>query len=675
MKVRHCSQISWITLCTFVLLLSACSGGGGSNSGAGGSATAAPTADAGPDQRVVFGTVTVNLDGSRSSDPDGDTLQYAWSFVQRPAGSSAALSDANTPASRFTPDLAGMYRVELAVSDGQYSAVDIVDVDVAANTSPVADAGPDQHMNRGETVTLDGSASRDPDGQPLTYTWTQVANDCPDVTSGAGTLTGARPTFVAPTDICTVAFDLRVNDGLGDSFADRVVVLVLEDKNNALFVNGASGNDGNPGTRASPMRTIQAAIGAAAPTGADLYITAGTFSVRTFTLATGVSLYGGYDLDWQRFVMRGYRSSMLSSDTRAVSGTDVSGLTLDGLSINSADALASGESAYALVLVNATGITLTRNDFNAGHGADGVDGTRGSDGTYNASMDGGAGGSGSCDGAARGVGGAGGAASGTTGANTGGTGGMGGPEGANNGDGGLTGQAPFGSFTPGGAGGTGGNPGLPGSNGWDGANGSAGRSGTPGTGVGTFTGAGYLATNSGGAGTPGLSGAGGGGGGGGGGQGGNFVNDGSGNGGGGGGTGGVGGSGGTGGSSGGGSFGIYLVNATSVTLQDNVINTAGGGSGGDGGPGGIGGPGGRGGPGGSWCTSEIGAGGNGGNGGRGGGGGQGGGGAGGPSVGIAAGNGTQFAVPLADNVINVGAPAAGGAPNGGVGIAVPMHNF
>ena len=181
----------------------------------------APVADAGPDQSVALGGL-VSLSASGSSDPDGDPLQYRWSFQVRPPGSAAVLQGDTTLTPGFRVDAAGTYVVQLVVNDGSVdSALDIA-VITTLNSAPVADAGADQSVAAGDRVTLDGSGSSDADGDLLRFSWRLVS-----VPAGSGA-TLSDPSAVAPTFLVDVAGDyvaeLVVNDGTVDSAPDEVTV-------------------------------------------------------------------------------------------------------------------------------------------------------------------------------------------------------------------------------------------------------------------------------------------------------------------------------------------------------------------------------------------------------------------------------------------------------------------
>jgi hypothetical protein len=94
------------------------------------------------------------------------------------------------------------------------------------NTPPVADAGPDQEVTVGATVQLDGSGSRDPDGDPLNFKWEIIAK--PE--GSVATLSNpriARPTFVADK-VGDYIVKLTVDDGRGGSDTAQVRITAVE---------------------------------------------------------------------------------------------------------------------------------------------------------------------------------------------------------------------------------------------------------------------------------------------------------------------------------------------------------------------------------------------------------------------------------------------------------------
>lgn len=183
----------------------------------------APVANAGTAQNVVVGATTT-LNGSASTDANGDPITYAWSFVSKPASSAAALVNATTVNPTFAPDIAGSYVLRLVVNDGSLSsAASTVTITAStANIAPVANAGAAQNVVTGSTVTLNGAASNDANGDSLTYTWSFVSKPAGSNAALSST-TSVSPTFTAGT-AGSYVLSLVVNDGSLNSTASTVTV-------------------------------------------------------------------------------------------------------------------------------------------------------------------------------------------------------------------------------------------------------------------------------------------------------------------------------------------------------------------------------------------------------------------------------------------------------------------
>ena len=100
---------------------------------------------------------------------DGNPLSFTWSFLSRPATSSASLSDPAAVKPTFNVDAAGTYVLGLIVNDGVLDSPSDTVTITTDNSPPVANAGPNQTVFVAQTVTMDGSQSSDVDGNPLAF--------------------------------------------------------------------------------------------------------------------------------------------------------------------------------------------------------------------------------------------------------------------------------------------------------------------------------------------------------------------------------------------------------------------------------------------------------------------------------------------------------------------------
>ena len=195
----------------------------------------APVADAGPDQVIIVLGTTVQLSGSTSYDPDGDSLIYAWSLSQVPPGSAAVLSNPAAANPTFTADAHGTYIASLMVTDsfGAVSPADSVTVSFT-NVKPVANAGSNQAGSVGQVIQLNGNGSSDANGDPLSYSWSFVSKPASSVAALTNP-TIVNPKFTADV-VGTYIISLVVNDGLVNSDPSTVTATITSRQDQVIQI-------------------------------------------------------------------------------------------------------------------------------------------------------------------------------------------------------------------------------------------------------------------------------------------------------------------------------------------------------------------------------------------------------------------------------------------------------
>ena len=176
-------------------------------------------------------TLTAELKDSLGNPVPGSDIVFEVSGANpQPAVTNTTGADGKTT-DTYTGTSAGGDTIKACLDGNGNDACDADEVTDTAtktwtggvtNQPPTADAGADQTVESGAAVNLNGAGSSDPDGDPLTYSWTQTGG--PSVTiAGANT---ATPSATAPTGPATLTFQLEVCDDGSPSLCDTDTVTV-----------------------------------------------------------------------------------------------------------------------------------------------------------------------------------------------------------------------------------------------------------------------------------------------------------------------------------------------------------------------------------------------------------------------------------------------------------------
>ena len=210
-----------------------------------------------------------------ATDADNDPLTYA--IMAQPGHGTLSGTPPNVtyaPATQYNGPDSFTFKANDGKVDSNTATVSITVNHI--NHPPVANAGPDQTVVQGNTVTLDGSGSSDPNNDLLTYQWSLVSPG--GSTASLSNSIAIKPTFVVDKPGTYVA-QLIVNDGKVDSLADTVTIRTISN----IMVTPSSVGLGEPGT------TSQLKVTGKLPDGTEVDITSSSFGTSYSSADPGIA--------------------------------------------------------------------------------------------------------------------------------------------------------------------------------------------------------------------------------------------------------------------------------------------------------------------------------------------------------------------------------------------------
>lgn len=263
-----------------------------------------------------------------------------------------------------------------ACGDGSAENIPELDISASINRTPIANiSGLPSQVTPGQSITLDGSSSSDPDSDTIAaYAWELIGSNS-IIASGTNQ---PQMTFVVPNETTTITIKLIVVDSKGKTSEPTTATIAVTANGpsppppttpNAIFVSDSLGSD-NPssmGTYALPTKTISHGIALANAQGMHIiYVMNGTY-VEELTLPSDIHLIGNVESFGAdgALTMSPIHSGLTiieapSSFTQAILIQNVSNVQIEGFKIIGGNARGD---AYGISADNVENLTILENTF------------------------------------------------------------------------------------------------------------------------------------------------------------------------------------------------------------------------------------------------------------------------------------------------------------------------
>jgi hypothetical protein len=267
-----------------------------------------------PARTITLPVSNIQLDGTKSYDPDGSIVGYSWTLVTG-TGVIASPGTGSTSVSGLTQ---GISIFKLTVTDNynaSSSVLDTIIVNPPGNLPPIANAGADQTITApANSVNLNGTGSNDPDGNISSYSWVLISGQ------GAVTITNGNTASPSASGLTPgiYIFRLTVTDNSGAVSTDDVSITVMP---TAVLPNQA------PVANAGSNQVIAAPANSITLNGSNSFDPDGTIEYYGWTQVSGpstatISNSNAITPTVNRLIVGTYVFQLLVTDNNGVSDSD-----------------------------------------------------------------------------------------------------------------------------------------------------------------------------------------------------------------------------------------------------------------------------------------------------------------------------------------------------------------